>query len=335
MFDPHMTVSILVPVYGVEQYIEQCAVSLFEQTYKEIEYIFVDDCSVDHSIDILNDVLSRYPSRRAQVRMVRHELNRGLGAARKTALSYATGEFVLNVDSDDYLPLDAVERLVQAQLSSGADIVSGAFLYLYPDGSTRQETCLTDLSRQRMLRLFLAQNTIPYNIWARLIRRTLYTDHGIDAIEGINYAEDYALTSRLLFVAKTTCNINHAVSVYRLATDTGTFHQMHHHHAVSLLKANEVVWHFFQANDKNGEFGYALELGMLNTMQRVLAAGLSKKEITEYLHYRPQRLLFRLCHACFAHKPVHRLLRLTYLALKWWYKRLIPPSCIHQGAAIL
>ncbi len=61
MFDPHMTVSILVPVYGVEQYIEQCAVSLFEQTYKEIEYIFVDDCSVDHSIDILNDVLSRYP----------------------------------------------------------------------------------------------------------------------------------------------------------------------------------------------------------------------------------------------------------------------------------
>lgn len=330
-----MKVSILVPVYGVEDYIEQCAVSLFEQTYRDIEYIFVDDCTRDRSIEVLGEVLGRYADRQAQVRIVRHEHNRGLGAARKTALSHATGDFILHVDSDDYLMRDAVQRLVRAQQTSGADIVSGAFLYLHPDGTTDKELCLSGLSRQKMLRLILAQNIIPYNIWGRLIRRSLFTDYGIDAIEGIDYAEDYALTSRLLFVAKNTCNIDEPVSVYRLATDSGTFHQMHRRHAVSLLKANEVVWQFLHTNDKNDDYGYALELGMLNTMQRVLAAGLSKKEIAKYLHYRPQRLLFRLCHACFAHKPVHRLLRLTYLALKWWYKRLIPPSCIHQGAAIL
>ena len=62
-----MKVSVLVPVYGVEKYIERCAVSLFEQTYENLEYIFVDDCSPDNSIEILENVLERYPHRKEQV----------------------------------------------------------------------------------------------------------------------------------------------------------------------------------------------------------------------------------------------------------------------------
>ena len=104
-----MKVSLLVPVYGVEKYIRQCSRTLFGQTYDDIEYVFVDDCSPDNSVAVIRQVLAEYPHREQQVRIVRHDHNRGLGAARKTALEAATGDFVLNVDSDDYLSLDAVE----------------------------------------------------------------------------------------------------------------------------------------------------------------------------------------------------------------------------------
>ena len=70
-----MKVSVLVPVYGVAQYIGACAASLFGQTYRDIEFIFVDDCSPDDSISVLKAVLKAYPDRENQVRILRHEAN--------------------------------------------------------------------------------------------------------------------------------------------------------------------------------------------------------------------------------------------------------------------
>lgn len=315
-----MTVSVLVPVYGVEKYIEECAESLFAQTFDDLEYIFVDDCTPDGSIAVLEDVLSRYPHRKHQVHIIHHEHNRGLGAARKTAFDASKGEFLLHVDSDDYLPVDAVQRLVDAQQRTDADIVSGSFQYHFPDGSL-QKASFADLDRKLTLWLFLTQNTIPYNIWARLIRKSLFTDHAISAIEGINYAEDYALTSRLLLSAERTEYVDDVVYVYRMDSVTGTFHQEKRHHIESMLKANEVVYQYFRENDKTGQYSFALELGMMNTRYRALTAGLTRAEITALCSYKPQRRLFRICHALFAHKSTRSLLRYAYLAVKWCYKR--------------
>ena len=63
-------VSILVPIYNVSQFIERCAVSLFEQTFQDIEYIFVNDCTPDDSIDVLNKVIARYPNRQSQIKII-------------------------------------------------------------------------------------------------------------------------------------------------------------------------------------------------------------------------------------------------------------------------
>ena len=71
-------ISVVIPVYGVEKYIEQCARSLFEQTMQEgIEYVFVDDCSPDRSIEILEEVFKEYPHRDPQVKIIRHPKNPG------------------------------------------------------------------------------------------------------------------------------------------------------------------------------------------------------------------------------------------------------------------
>lgn len=85
-------VSVLLPVYGVAKYIQRCATSVFEQTYDNLEIIFVDDCTPDDSITILKKALENYPNRKNQTRIVKHEHNRGLSAARNTAVENATGE---------------------------------------------------------------------------------------------------------------------------------------------------------------------------------------------------------------------------------------------------
>ena len=76
-------VSVIIPVYGVEKYIERCARSLFEQTLDDIEYLFIDDCTPDKSVDILKHVLEEYPQRKSQVVIHRMEKNSGQAAVRK------------------------------------------------------------------------------------------------------------------------------------------------------------------------------------------------------------------------------------------------------------
>lgn len=125
-------VSVIIPVYGVERYIEQCARSLFEQTMQDgIEYIFVDDCSPDKSIEILENVLREYPHRRLQTRIIRHTENQGLGGARKTGMEYATGEYIIHCDSDDWVEPDMYETLYRKATEENADIVGCDYIFEY------------------------------------------------------------------------------------------------------------------------------------------------------------------------------------------------------------
>ena len=192
-----ISVSILVPVYGVEKFIERCARSLFEQTYEHLEYIFVDDCSPDNSIGILNQVLEDYPHRKPHVRIVRHERNRGLAAARNTAVDNCNTEFLMHVDSDDYIDKNLIEKCVYEQKSADSDIVFSDFkkhnfqyveIERYTDvGDTHEMTNKMLLAKER------------HNLWGNLIRTRLYKDNGISAIEGINMGEDFYVMPRLVY----------------------------------------------------------------------------------------------------------------------------------------
>lgn len=95
-------VSIIIPIFKVRNFIERCVCSLFGQTLKEVEYIFVDDATPDDSIEILEACIVRYPERKEQVRILKHEQNQGLPTARNTGLAVATGEYVFHCDSDAF-----------------------------------------------------------------------------------------------------------------------------------------------------------------------------------------------------------------------------------------
>ncbi len=207
-------VSILVPVYNAEQYIERCARSLFEQTYDNLEFVFVDDCSPDRSISILLDVVRDYPNRADQMRLVRNESNRGLATSRNITIEHASGEFLCFVDADDWLDLDAVELFVRKQQSSEADIVYGnALMHTSKGDSLLKEG---DYADKHELMLCYSRFTPGYKmvLWRRLIRASLFSEHGIKAIAGLNYAEDKHLLPQVAFFADVICHLDTVIYHY-------------------------------------------------------------------------------------------------------------------------
>ena len=192
-------VSILVPIYKVEGFIEKCARSLFEQTYSSIEYIFVNDCTPDNSMTILRKVLQKYPQRSQDVKIINHKENRGLSATRNTALEVAKGEFLLFVDSDDYIDKDTVERLVATSVADNADIIVYDMRYVYKDTSYTIHQNIKTSPQEYVCQLLTYQ--VGVTIWGKLIKRSLFVENDIQFIEGLNFGEDYVTSPRIAYYA--------------------------------------------------------------------------------------------------------------------------------------
>lgn len=106
-----MKVSVIIPIYNVAAYIARCVRSLLGQTLDDVEFIFVDDCSSDDSIFILEAVIKEFPKRAETIKLIRHSQNMGLPAARNSGLEMAEGEYIFHCDSDDWLESTALENL--------------------------------------------------------------------------------------------------------------------------------------------------------------------------------------------------------------------------------
>ena len=185
-----MKVSILVPVYGVEKYIEQCAHSLMEQTYDDMEYVFVDDCSPDDSIARCERMIADYEGN-IHFRILRHEQNRGLSAARNTGIDAATGDYILFVDSDDMITDDCVERLMEPVLADPTiEMVYAAYMKFADNGQMYQPKIFAreraEYKTQREVRdYFLDRRRLFVNAaWNKLTRRDFINRHGLRFREG-------------------------------------------------------------------------------------------------------------------------------------------------------
>lgn len=188
-------VSVIIPVYKVEKFMERCARSLMEQTFADVEYIFVDDASPDDSIAVLRQVLADYPERDSHVKILTHVENKGLPAARNTGLAVAQGEYIFHCDSDDFVEKDLLSTLYEAACREGADIVWSDYYISYPNNERylkqpsydTPETALKGMLHGRM----------KYNVWNKLVKRCLYTDHNITFPAGYAMGED--MTMMFLF----------------------------------------------------------------------------------------------------------------------------------------
>ncbi len=256
-----MKVSILIPVYGVERFIAECAQSLMEQTYHDIEFIFVNDCTRDHSIEVLREVIDQYPERKSQVTIIEHEENKGLAGARITGLNASSGDAVLIVDSDDYVSPKAVELLVNAMQSTNVDVVDGGYA-IVTNGKTLVYKPL-HVSHERYLKTILCQNVEPNRIWGRLIKKSLFVEHDICFTQGVDYGEDFSVLPRLLAFASRAW-VDECLYYYRDDNPNSYTNNISTKNAVSFLKSQQIVGEFFAGNEQWRRYRTATEIGWVN-----------------------------------------------------------------------
>lgn len=197
-------VSIIIPVYGVEKYIERCARSLFEQTLDDIEYLFIDDCTPDRSIDILKQVLEEYPHRKCQVVIHRMEQNSGQAKVREWGMRNATGEYVIHCDSDDWVDINMYEDMYNKAKVEKADVVICD--YEITDGvnnSSIINACHASTIKQFINNCLLQRD--PWSLCNKLFKKTAY--YNIVYPQGA-MGEDMVICFQSLFNCNSLAYIN-------------------------------------------------------------------------------------------------------------------------------
>lgn len=214
-------ISIVTPVYEVEQYISECTQSVIDQSYDNIEFILVDDCSGDNSINIAEKLLVNSVKSGLVYKIMRHEHNRGVSAARNTALHVASGDYIFCLDSDDKLTPQCVETLVEKAVSTDADMVvcshisegkaqtRGGFLNAPVDMVNTNEDCI---------RAF-AQSWFNVAPWCKLIKRSFIEQYQLYFKEGI-INEDAPWTFQLCLNAQSMVFVKRDLYVYRDSTNS-------------------------------------------------------------------------------------------------------------------
>lgn len=228
------SISVIIPVYNVGKFIERCARSLMEQTIDNVEYIFVDDASPDNSIQILQKVLADYPNRRDNVRILTHAENKGLPAARNTGLAVAQGKYIFHCDSDDFVEPDMLEQLYGKAIKCDADIVWCDWYLTFENSERYMKQPAYDTPLEALKAML--SGVMKYNVWNKLVRRSIYVENKIDFPAGYGMGED--MTIMLLFAyAERISYLPHAFYHY-VKLNTNAFSQTYSKRHLQELQHN-------------------------------------------------------------------------------------------------
>ncbi len=204
-------VSVLVPFYNVEKYVGRCVESLFSQTYSNIEYVFVNDCTPDNSMDIINEYIDKFNVRNKCV-IINHEVNKGISASRNDCLDNATGDYILFIDSDDYIDKDMVELLVKAAIENNADISGCGYIEEYKDHSVEMPQRYTNDHTEMMRAITVL--TIKGVMWKLLIRRSVVEENQVRFIPDNTMVDDYLFCCQVFFYAKSFASVDKCMYHY-------------------------------------------------------------------------------------------------------------------------
>ena len=200
-------ISVIIPVYNAEKTLPHCIASLYAQTYRNLELLFINDCSKDNSLAVINEQITNATNVAGiETKVLIHETNRGVAAARNTGLEAATGDYIYYVDADDWIAPDTLESLVREAEQKEADIV-GHEWYLAFEQNERYMRQPAFSSPDEALRNMMG-GMLRWNLWLFLVRRSLYEKNGIRFIEGMNMGEDMMVMIKLFTCAKNVSFLN-------------------------------------------------------------------------------------------------------------------------------
>lgn len=208
-------ISIIVPVYNVENYLEQCLNSLVNQTLKDIEIIIINDGSIDKSGIIINKYKENYNNI-----VVINTNNIGAGSARNLGIEKAVGEYIAFVDADDFIELEMYEKLYNIAINSESDIVISGINYHYDDVKKYEEKILENDEKiefydrdEALKRFFLGSFTI-YS-WNKIYSKRIFSNLDVRYSKDISTGEDIIIALTTINLAKKIASTNIKLYNYR------------------------------------------------------------------------------------------------------------------------
>ena len=214
--------SIVVPVYNVKEYLDDCIKSVLAQSISDYELILVNDESSDGSGEICDKYAAQYPN----IHVI-HQKNQGVAAARNTGIAKALGDYILFLDSDDWLEPNLLELLTPS-VERACDVVEFGFRKIFPDGSveTTYPILLPDgISGKDSLQQTFEKSAMPLaSCWCCAYRRQFLLDHALVFPLGVRYGEDLMFRMQVLENAVCVCRLQETLYCYRVRNTSVTQH---------------------------------------------------------------------------------------------------------------
>ena len=296
-----MKVSVVIPVYNVQEYIVECLESIMLQDLKDIEVIIVNDGSTDNSIPNIQNIIDN----NVNIQLI-NKVNGGLSSARNTGLLHAKGEYVLFVDSDDYLEKDFLDKLYSQAIEHDLDIACGGNTRFYVDNTiyprTRNEFLCKSavMSGQKFLLEQLKYNDYRMEVWDDLYKRTFLLENNLFFVEGILH-EDEEFTPRALVVANRVKLVETYGYMYRQRDNSIMSSSVNIKHITSIeYIMNSFIIKFEEAKLENEKLIFSkLCFNLLNVyIEKILKTNadnkyefirnLPRKKIINIISYNPQ-----------------------------------------------
>ena len=290
-----MIISILIPVYNVEQYIERCINSVIKQSILnkiECECIIINDQTKDNSIEIAKKIISQYTGK-LKFKIIEHSKNRGLAAARNTAVSYAKGKYLIHIDSDDYCEPTLLEELYNVAEKYNAEI-TGCDFYIdlkekkiintYKNSGFNSQECFDDT----------ISGKYPSSIWRKLIRKDLYVKNNLKEIEGINNGEDYIISIKLHYYAKNVAYVHKPLYNYIKYNNTSIISSIKKEYVIQHIEACKEIERFLKENKLFEKYKIAFyercfiakrPLILIPKLQDITKWKTTFPESNKYIHY--------------------------------------------------
>ena len=212
-------ISVVIPVYNVEDYLVFCLESIINQTYKKLEIIIVDDGSTDKS----GNIADSYSRKDPRIRVI-HKKNGGLSDARNKGLDASKGEYICFIDSDDYVNYNYIEILYNLCVENKADISICSFMKTSReltkiDGLENRKSYVID-GRDTIKRIYKGKGkNIAFTAWNKLYKRSLFTNNNIEYPKGRLY-EDDTTTYRLFYITKKVAITEECLYYYRIRNNS-------------------------------------------------------------------------------------------------------------------
>ncbi len=329
--DTKINISIIIPVYKVEAYIERCIESVATQdgigSAYNLECILVDDCTPDKSMEIAKKAITPYQN--IHFICLQHETNRGLSIARNTGLEYATGEYIMFIDSDDYLLPNCLKSFTNEIIKDPAlDMVIGSTINKNNIDIRKRELLE---GRESIIYGFLAMKYF-ITVWNKLIRRKCITENNLLFIEGI-YLQDQPWLYSLVFHINSMLLLPNTTYYYEDAPDSASHGALTPEKAQRYVNSWNTVFEYYLSHRPNSKgFKHNLEADFLLYLQRthlraIMLFPYEKKDYNRILHFRDKIMSLalkdgRLIIACFhllEYKPFIYLFRIKYFRSHYYY----------------